>query len=138
MPILNLQTIRYINLLDQTTKVQTHTCFVYNNTIFFAVPKYYLARAIGPNAVNIKILQQKLDKRIKIIRKAEGINDAERFIKDIVSPIHFKFLEIKEGILILNAGSMQNKAALMGRDKRRLEELSLIVHDIFGLDIKIV
>ncbi len=138
MSILNLQTIRYLNLLDQTSRVQTRTCFIYNNTIFFAVPSYLVSRAIGPNSINIRLLQEKLGKRIKIIRTAKGINDAERFIRDIIAPVTFKSLEINDRIIFLNSGSMQNKASLIGRDKRRLSELSLITRDIFNMDLKIV
>ena len=57
MTVINMQTMRYLNLLDKESRVRTTTCFVYNNTIIFAVPPYLVSRAIGPNALNTKKLQ---------------------------------------------------------------------------------
>ena len=39
--------------------------------------------------------------------------------------------------IILNAG-MQSKAALIGRNKRRLLEMQKIVHDFFGMEFRII
>ena len=137
MTVIDLQTIRYINLLDNASKVKTRKCFVYNNTIFFAVEKGLVSRAIGPNAINVKRIQEKLGKRIKIIAEASGAQDAERFIQDIVAPVKFVSLELKDNGLILTAGS-QSKAALIGRNRRREAELKQILQDTFNLELKIV
>lgn len=133
-----MQTMRYINLLDSVSRVKTSKCFNYNSMIIFAVPKSFVSRAIGQGAVNIRNMQQVLGKKIRIISEAEGNSDAERFINDIVNPIKFKSLEIRDNEMILTSGSMQNKAGLMGRNKTRLDELSLIVKNIFNLDLKLL
>ena len=130
--------MRYINLLDKTSRVKTRRCFVYNTIIFFAVPKRNVSRAIGPAAINVKKLQAKLGKRIRIIAENSGIKDAKRFISDIVEPVKIKSLEIKDGKMIVSADGMQNKAMLFGRNKRRFFELKKIVQDIFGMELKIV
>ncbi len=138
MAIINMQTMRYINLLDRESRVKTSKCFVYNNAIYFAVPRDKVSRAIGPDASNVKKLQEKIGRRIKIIREAEGIGDAERFIQDVVRPTKFKSLEVKEGSAIITAGNNQNKATLIGRNKRRLEELHKIIKDTFGIDLRVI
>jgi len=132
-----MQTMRYINLLDRESKVKTRRCFLYNNAIIFAVPRFMISKAIGPDAKNIKRIQDQLGKRVRIISEASGIDDAARFIEDVVYPVKFKSLELKEGAFVLNAGS-QSKAALIGRNKRRLDELKKIVIDSFNIDLKIV
>ncbi|MBI3334867.1 hypothetical protein HYZ97_05255 [Candidatus Pacearchaeota archaeon] len=137
MTIIDMQTMRYINLLDRTSHVKTTKCFLYNNAIIFAVPDTLVARAIGPQASNLRYIQDQIGKRIRVIREAGDIGDAERFISDIVSPITFKSLEIKEGTAILTAGS-QSKAALIGRNKRRYDELKKIVQNTYNLDLKII
>lgn len=133
-----MQTMRYINLLDNASKVKTQKCFVYNNTIYFAVPAQLVSKAIGPNALNIKKIQESLGKRIRILREPEGLSDIARFIGDIVYPIRFKSLEIKENVIIMTAGNNQNKAALIGRDKRRFYELETIAYEIFKMGLKIL
>jgi len=138
MVIISMQTIRYINLLDKTARVKTRKCFVYNNKIFFAVDRRLVSKAIGPAAANIKKMQENLGKKVKIIKEAEGIKDAKRFIEDIVEPVKFKALEIKDDGMVITAGNNQNKASLIGRNKRRYEELRKIVQDFFDMELKIV
>lgn len=138
MSIINMQTMRYINLLDTTTHVKTTKCFIYNNTIFFAVPRMMVSRAIGPAAVNIRRLQEQLGKRIRIIEEPQGSGDVEKFVTEVVEPAKFKSVEITASELVISAGSTQNKAMLFGRNKHRFEELQQIVKDVFGLELKIV
>ncbi|MEM4271829.1 MAG: hypothetical protein QXD13_01950 [Candidatus Pacearchaeota archaeon] len=105
--------------------------------IIFAVPRFAIPKALGPNAINIKKIQEQLGKKVRIIAEAEGINDAQRFVEDIVAPIKFKSLELKDGVFILSA-TTASKASLIGRNKRRLEELSQILKDNFGYELKII
>lgn len=132
-----MQTMRYINLLDKTSKVKTRKCFSYNNMIVFAVPKIVMSQAIGPDATHLHYLQEKIGKRVKIVGEAKGIEDAEKFVEAIVAPVTFKSLELKEGIFVLTAGS-QSKASLIGRNRRRLIEMDQILKDTFGYGLKIV
>lgn len=136
--IIDMKAMRYINLLDKISRVKTRRCFTYNNAIFFAVNKYQVSQAIGPAASNIRKIQESLGARVKIIREPEGITDAKRFVEDVVSPIRPKEIEVREGTMLVTAGNTQNKASLIGRDKRRFEELKLIVQENFDLELKIL
>ena len=132
-----MQTMRYINLLDKASHVKTRKCFLYNNIIIFAVPRAFMSQAIGPDATHIRFIQEQIGKRIRIIEEVWGVEDSEKFIAAIVAPVTFKSLEIKDNMLILTAGS-QSKAALIGRNRRREDELRQISKDTFDLDLKIV
>jgi len=138
MSIINMQTIRYINLLDRASNVKTSKCYTYNNAIIFAVPKNLVSKAIGPDASNVRLIQEKLGKRVRIIEEPNGIGDILKFIQDIVYPIKFKAIDIKNKDVLVSAGNAQNKAALLGRNKRRYEELKIIIHGVFQLDLKII
>ena len=137
MATIDMQKIRYLNLLGKVSGVQTRHCFVYNNMIVFAVPRALVSRAIGPGAKNIREMQETLGKKVKVISESNGLGDAQRFVKDIVEPVQFKSLEFKDDGFILTAGG-SSKAALIGRNKRRLEELSEIIVDCYGKQLKIV
>ncbi len=137
MATINMQTMRYINLLDREANVKTSKCFVYNNAIYFAVPRDKVSKAIGPAAINVRKLQENLGKRVRIIAEPFSISDAERFVQEIVEPVRFKSLEVKDGLFILTASS-QSKAALIGRNRRRQEELNQILKDAFGMELKII
>jgi len=137
MAIIDIRLMRYINLLDRISKVKTRRCFDYNNMIIFAVPSRFISQAIGNNASNIRFMQEKLGKRIRIVKEAEGLEDLEAFLRGIIAPVGFKSVEIQDDCVMITAGS-SNKAALIGRNKRRLEELALIVKDVFGKNLKIL
>lgn len=132
-----MQFMRYINLLDRITRVKTTRCFLYNNAIVFAVPKRFVSQAIGQNANSIHQLQEKMNKKVRIIAETDG-KDIERYISNIVDPAQFKEMKVEGRELIITAGSMQNKANLFGRNKARLEELKEIVKDDFNLDLKVI
>ena len=134
---LDMQFIRYLNLFEKITRVRIQHCFSYNFTIIFVVPKMVMAKAIGENGKNIKELSEILERKVKVIAEPKGREDIEKFILSIVHPINFKNVDIKDDFLVINAGR-QNKAALIGRNKTRLEEMKNILESYFGIkDVRI-
>lgn len=109
----------------------------YNGTLIFCVPKSSVLKAVGENARNLKKISEIIGKRIRVIPLPKGVQDAKKFIENIVTPVTFKDLEITDKEIILNAGGTQNKAALIGRDKRRLFEMQKIINDYFGREFRI-
>ncbi len=134
---IDMQSMRYLNLFSKITKVNTRYFFRYNEALVFCVPKRLISKAIGENARNAKQMSKILNKKIKIIAIPRDIKDAKNFISSIVSPISFKELEVTPEEIILTAGS-QSKAALIGRNKRRVLEMQKIVKDFFKRDFRIV
>jgi transcription termination/antitermination protein NusA len=132
---IDMQLMRYINLFAKVSRVQTTKCFVYNNQIIFAVPKASVSVAIGKGAVNIKKLSEILRKRIKVVavpikENQEGIS---QFIKEVVDPVEFNKIEVKDKMVNISAGR-QGKAALIGRGRAREKELSDILKNFFGVE----
>ena len=138
MAIIDMKTMRYINLLDKISHVKTSKCFIHNNSIFFVVNRHDVSKAIGPGAVNVRKIQEKTDRKIKIIEEIDSIKYIKNFIEDIISPVRIKSVDIKENLIVITAGSNQNKAAIIGRDRRREEELNKAIHDYFNMNIKII
>lgn len=137
MATIDMQTMRYINLLDRASHVKTHTCFVYNNTIMFAVPRSMVSKALGPDALNVRRIQDELGKKVRILAAPEGRQDLNEFVGKLIAPVGFKSIEVKGEECIINAGS-QHKAALIGRNRRRFEELATVIKDLFSLELKII
>lgn len=134
---LDMRVIRYLNLFEKITGVRTNNCFFYNNFIIFAVPYFSVSRAIGEEGRNVKKLVSVVGKKIKIVCLPENIKDVRKFISEIVSPFSFNSFEISGEEIIVSA-NRQNKAALIGRNKVRLQELSKIVKEVFGKNLKII
>jgi transcription antitermination factor NusA-like protein len=135
---IDMQDIMHLNLFSQITKIDTRFCAKYNNAIIFCVPKNLLARALGEQGKNLRRLSETFGKRIRIIPIPRDLHDAKGFVQTLVKPVMFKDFEINGNEIIITAGNIQNKAALIGRDKRRLIELEKITRDFFGKDLKII
>jgi len=135
---INMSDMRHLNLFNQITRIHTRFCASYNGAIIFCVPRELVARAIGEEGRNVKRLSEILGKKIRVIQCPRGLQDVRGFIGILVKPVIFKDLEIRNNEIILTAGNTQTKAALIGREKRRLIEMQKIVKDFFNKDFRIV
>ena len=131
---IDMQLMRYINLFTKIAKVPTTKVFVYNNVIVFAVPEPLVSKAVGKDGINVRKLGETLRRRIKVIAAADPNDreEIERFISNVVSPVTFNKVEIKENVAVISAGR-QSKAALIGRGRIREKELSEIMNNFFRI-----
>ena len=136
---IDMREMRHLNLFEKITRIHTRFCFNYNDYIFFCVPHGLISRAVGENGKNVRQIHEILGKRIKIISQpqGQGISDIQMFVKQVVSPVTFKDIIVSNNEIIITAGS-QSKAALIGRNKRRLLEMQKIIKDFFGKGLRIV
>ena len=134
---LDMQDLRYLNLFAQITQVNTRYFFEYNNMLVFCVPRKLIKKALGQNAENLKKISGIIGKRIRVVAQPDGVEDAREFIERVVSPLTFSGLEITADEIIMNAGKM-NKALLIGREKRRLNEMQNIIKYFFKMGFRIV
>lgn len=133
---IDMKDMRHLNLFSKITNIQTRFHFSYNETLMFVVPKSKIAQALGRDNQNLRTLSGILKKRIRILPMPLGIEDAKTFIQQIIAPVGFKDIEITLEEIVVNAGP-ENKAALLGRNKRRLLEMQQIVKDFFSLDYRV-
>lgn len=137
MATIDMQTMRYINLFERIARVRATKCFVYNNTIYFAVPAKFFGKANVSQTS--RMIADQLGKRVRIIRDSnEDVNSVGKFVSDVVSPAGFDNFELQEGVYVITAGSRERAATLIGRNKTRLLELSEIIQSYFGKSIKVV
>ena len=92
----------------------------------------WVTRAIGPNNENLRKLNYVIGRKVKIVAIPYGKEDIENFVSVITYPIKFKAIEIKDGNVIINAGT-QSKACLIGRNKCRLNEMQNVLGQYFGI-----
>lgn len=138
MKTIDMQTMRYMNLLDTVAHVHANKCFVYNNTIYFAVTPKLFSRALGMENRNVAMISQRLGKRVRIIKDIEDSSAISKFIESVISPVSFVSIELQENTLVLTAGSRERAATLIGRNKVRLLELSGVLESYFGKQLKII
>jgi NusA-like KH domain protein len=134
---IDMQFMRYINLFEKISRVSTMNCFVYNNTIFFAVPKTMVSQAIGPGASNVRRMSETLRKKIKVITMPNDDSGMKKFVEEIVEPIKIESLELTDGVVFIGA-DREGKAMLIGRNRVREQELTEILSKTFKVkDLKI-
>jgi hypothetical protein len=139
MKTIDMQTMRYMNILDNVAHVRATKCFIYNNTIYFAVSPKLFSIALGNGNRNVSFISQKLGKRVRIIRDVkEDVDSVSKFIESIISPVSFVSVEVHDNMFVLTAGSRDRAATLIGRNKVRLMELSNVLESYFGKGLKIV
>jgi len=124
-------------MFSRVTRIRTNHCFEYNNAIVFAVPRRLVSRAIGPSNQNLRRLSEIFRKKVKIVAIPHGRADIENFVSIITYPVRFKAIEIKENDAVISATN-QNKACLIGREKRRLNEMQNVLGQYFGIKKVIV
>lgn len=132
--IIDMQSMRYINLFEKVSKVSTTKVFMYNNQIIYAVPKDKVSTAIGKNAVNVKKLSDILRKKIKIVTMP-AIDDNDgigKFVAEVVAPVEFNKVEVNDNSVVITAGR-QSKAALIGRNRIREKELGDVLKNFFHI-----
>lgn len=130
--VIDMQLMRYINLFERISGVSTTDCFNYGNTLFFAIPKSKMNRALGPRGSNIKKLSDTLRRKIKLIEMPSSDEGIKKFIENLISPIEVTNIELKEGELVISA-PMQSRAMLIGRNRVREDELKEILNKLFKI-----
>ncbi len=132
MKTLNMNLISYLNLFEKITSIRCKSCFIYNQTIIFAVPYSQVSKAVGISGRNVKKLSEILGRRIKVVSLPRDTRDVFSFVSSIVSPLEIKKIEIngEEAVITSTNG---NKAVLIGRKKARLEEIEEIMQQYFNL-----
>lgn len=140
---IDMQVMRYINLFGRISRVSTTNCFVYNNTIYFAVPKNQVMVAVGRNGENVKQLSEVLRRKIRIVAQpnenVDKIQALKKFIEEVVAPVEFTSLDLNsDGVLVLS-GEREAKAMLIGRDRSKEKELAEVLERNFGVkEFKII
>ena len=81
---------------------------------------------------NLKRLSEVMRKKVKIVAIPCGREDIENFVSIITYPVKFKAIEIKDNDAIINA-SNQSKASLIGRNRVRLNEMTNVLGQYFGI-----
>lgn len=139
---IDMQVMRYINLFEKISGISTTNCFVYNNTIYFAVPKKSMIQAIGKNGANVKRVSEILSRKIRIVampeENSDSANSIRNFIMEIVAPVEITSFDLKDNIAFVS-GDRESKAIIIGRDRSKEKELSEVLQRTIGLkDFKVI
>jgi len=127
-----------MNIFQQTTRANLKDCFIDSNSLLtFVVEQNEIGRAIGRNAINIKMLEKAFNRKIKII---EYNPELERFIENLIYPLKVMSVTVQEDTIILEPTDSKTRGYLIGRSASNLRNYEEIVKRYFDniKEIKVV
>jgi NusA-like KH domain protein len=134
---LDQDTISLINLFESKTRARVKKFFEFNEMLVFIVNEGDGSKAVGKRGANVKLLNNLLRKKIKIV---EFSSNPVKFIKGFIYPIVAEDITIEEKVVSIKAGSIREKGILIGRESKNLNKLKELVKIYYSEveDIKIV
>lgn len=129
----------FMSLFESMTGAQIKDCYADDvlKCITFIVQPGQLGRAIGKKAVNVKRMQEKINKNIRVI---EFNPDMLEFIKNMVAPLKVERINQNEdGTVIITGPDTKTKGLLIGRNAQNLRNLENNVRRHFEVkEIRVV
>jgi len=117
-------------IFQQVTRAKLKDCFYDSNSLLiFVVEPNELGKAIGKQAVNIKKLEKKFNKKIKIV---EYNSDVQIFIKNLVYPLRINEVRIEENVATIEPIDSKTRGYLIGRAASNLRNYEGIVKRYFN------
>jgi N utilization substance protein A len=94
-----------------------------------------MGQAIGRGGANIRALEAKLKRKIKIVAFDTELS---QFVRNLIYPIEAKDMRFEDGILTIFGHDMKSRGLLIGREAHNLNALKAIVQRYFDVkDIKV-
>jgi N utilization substance protein A len=122
------ETLQTMSLFSQITGVPLKDCFYEENRITFVVFAQSIRKALGKDASNIKRLEIKFGKRIRIVEYNE---DLIKFVKNMILPFRVDEAILNEDIIILKSDDLKTKSLIIGKNARNLRALESYVKRYF-------
>ncbi|MBS3101546.1 NusA-like transcription termination signal-binding factor [Candidatus Woesearchaeota archaeon] len=122
-------------LFESVTGAKVKDCIV-NEKVIFIIEENEMGKAIGKNGANIKMVESKLKKKVKLV---EFSSNLLQFVKNMAYPAGVADITHDDGIVTIHGKDTSSKAMLIGRERQNIIHLSDIVKRYFNVrEIKVV
>ncbi len=136
--IISVELMKIMALFESVTHVSLKDCFIdeSNKMLTFIVPEGQIGKAVGKGASNVKKLELKLKRKVKI---AEFSKDISKFIKGLLFPLKVvDVVEIDEGVYQVEPADIKTRGMIIGRSAANLRNLEKIVSRFYEIkEIKV-
>ena len=124
-----------MTLFENITEITSKDCISDENQIIFIINKENIAKAIGKGGSNVRLLERKLGKKIKIIKFDD---DCVQFTQNLIYPLNKIRIDKVEDKIIITGKDTKTKALLIGRNSQNLRKLESIIKRFFNItEIKV-
>lgn len=121
--VLDIDALRLARVFQQVSGVGVRDC-VSGDVMVFVVNPGEIGRAVGKGGINVRNLEKKFKKKIKIV---EYSDDLEQFIKNVVSPYEIVDFSESDGIVVMGAKDLKTRGMLIGRSASHLRFYESII-----------
>lgn len=129
------ESMELIALFESLTGANVKDCIA-NEKIIFIIGENEMGKAIGRNGVNIKRMENKLKRKIKLV---EYSSDVLQFVRNFIYPIEALDIRNEDGIITIHGKDTSSKAMLIGREHQNVNHLTSIVKRYFDVkEIRVV
>ena len=132
--ILDRDKIQKINLFESLTNAKVKE-LTDEDKITIIVDEGEIGKAIGKNGKNIKMFENMLHKKIKIV---EFSKDPLKFTANFIHPAKAELIQLNNNNIEIKAKDRKTKGLLIGRERKNLNELEKLLKEYFKLNIKII
>jgi N utilization substance protein A len=122
------ETLQTMSLFSQITGVPLKDCFYEENRITFVVFPLSIRKALGKEASNIKRLEIKFGKRIRIVEYNEEL---VKFVKNMILPFRVDEIVLDGDVVTLKSDDLKTKSLIIGKNARNLRALESYVKRYF-------
>ena len=127
--------MKLITLFESMTGAKVKDCIA-NKKFIFIIEENEMGKAIGKNGVNVKRMESKLKKKIKLV---EFSNDVLQFVKNLIYPLQGLDIKHDNGVITIYGKDTGTRAMLIGRERQNINNLIGIVRRYFNIkEIKVV
>lgn len=134
--VLDMQAMQTIALFEQLTGAHVKDCIPSDEQVVFVVHEGEIAKAIGRGGHNVRNIENKLKKRIKIV---EFHTDVLQFVRNVVAPLELQEAKLEDTTIFLSAKDLKTRGLLIGRGASNLRLFEAIVKRYFPItEIRVV
>ena len=131
----NKELIDLMGIFSSVTGAGLKDCFEADEVLYFIVESGQIGKAIGKGAVNVKKLQQKFNRKLRI---AEYSQDLARFVQNLIFPLKVDAVELQDETVVLKSNDRHTKGLLIGRNAKNLKITTDVVKRYFPIkEIKV-
>lgn len=135
---LDQETLELSSLMERITNARVKDCFKdeANETIYLVVAPGELGKAVGKGGSNIRLVQEKIGKKVRVI---EFNDNLASFVRNLIYPLNVAEIKEEAGDVIIRDDNKKTKSLLIGREGRNLKLLNRAVRRFFSVnEVKVI
>jgi len=126
--VFDMDLMQKISLFERLTGAGVKDCVLEEGKILFIVNPGQVAKAIGKGGANIRNLEFKFKRKIKIVEFNPSLLT---FIQNLVYPAKIEDMEEQDGIVTIKAADTKSRGILIGRGASSLRAFESITQRHF-------